>query len=106
MTPACPMRFGGPMHIDLVPFLTGNLGLKAHSIGPGATLEEAGIDSLAVVELAVMLENDYGVVIDEDELSSVPSVAALNELVYERVASRTAGASSGRGTAKDSGGPQ
>ncbi|GGY72012.1 acyl carrier protein [Streptomyces xanthochromogenes] len=82
------------MHIDLVAFLTGNLGLKVDLIRPQATLEEAGIDSLAVVELAVMLENDYGVVIDEDELSSVPSVADLNELVDERVASRTAAASS------------
>ncbi|MEV7167421.1 acyl carrier protein [Streptomyces microflavus] len=82
------------MHIDIVAFLTDRSGIKADLVSPQATLDEAGIDSLVVVELAVMLETDYGVVIAEDELSSAPSVAALSALVDERVTSRSVDAAS------------
>lgn len=61
--------------------------LPAESITPQATQEEAGIDSLAVTELSMILEERLGVVITEDELAKPPTMDDLVSLVAQRAAS-------------------
>ncbi|WP_395575803.1 wax ester/triacylglycerol synthase domain-containing protein [Streptomyces sp. BK79] len=60
--------------------------LPADSITPQATQEQAGIDSLAVTELSMILEEHLGVVITEHELAKPATMADLVSLVAQRAA--------------------
>lgn len=61
--------------------------LPAESITRQATQEEAGIDSLAVTELSMILEERLGVVITENELAKPTTMDDLVSLVAQRTAS-------------------
>ncbi|WP_193776052.1 wax ester/triacylglycerol synthase domain-containing protein [Streptomyces sp. E2N166] len=61
--------------------------LSAESITRQATKEEAGIDSLAVTELSMILEERLGVVITEHELTKPTTMEDLVNLVAQRAAS-------------------
>ncbi|MBT2427480.1 acyl carrier protein [Streptomyces sp. ISL-112] len=52
----------------LVVKMTENLGVDASRICPDATFLELELDSLAAMELGVILEEDLGVTFDLDEL--------------------------------------
>ncbi|MFJ2419167.1 acyl carrier protein [Streptomyces brevispora] len=67
--------------------LTGHLQVGEQSLNPQASLEDAGLDSLAIVELDLLLA-EHGVTIGEDRLASVTTVDALDQLVDEHLASR------------------
>ncbi|MFG2684423.1 wax ester/triacylglycerol synthase domain-containing protein [Streptomyces sp. NPDC048392] len=60
--------------------------LPAESITRQATQEEAGIDSLAVTELSMILEERLGVVITEDELAKPTTMDELVSLVAQQAA--------------------
>ncbi|MFB7629668.1 acyl carrier protein [Streptomyces sp. NPDC056149] len=74
------------MYEQLKDLLITRAGLPGEPLVPEASLAGAGIDSMAVTVLSMALEDVMGLVIDEDELSAAPSVAALAELVAERAA--------------------
>ncbi|KPC60268.1 acyl carrier protein [Streptomyces chattanoogensis] len=76
------------MFDQLKELLTTRAGLPGGPIVPEASLARAGVDSMAVTVLSMALEDQLGVVIDEDELSAAPTVAALADLI----ALRTSGA--------------
>ncbi|MYT29874.1 MULTISPECIES: acyl carrier protein [unclassified Streptomyces] len=75
------------MYAQLKELLIARAGLPGEPIVPEASLARAGIDSMAVTVLSMALEDELGVVIDEDELSAAPSVAALADLIAARAAS-------------------
>ena len=62
-----------------------DLKISADLVRPEATLEEVECDSLTLAELAVVLERDLGVELDDSELQDVASLAELGELIEERV---------------------
>ena len=68
-------------------FLTGHLQVGEQSLHPEVRLEDAGLDSLAIAELDLLLA-EHGVTIGEDRLASVTTMGALDQLVGEHVASR------------------
>ncbi|MEV5886945.1 acyl carrier protein [Streptomyces sp. NPDC052020] len=49
-----------------------------------ATREEAELDSLAVVELSMLLEKDYGIKISDDELMEAESIGEMARMMTER----------------------
>lgn len=62
--------------------LTASFGVSATEIGPDATFADLDVDSLALVEFAMVVEKEFGVRIGEDELTgehSVRDVVALIE---------------------------
>ncbi|MFE7899430.1 wax ester/triacylglycerol synthase domain-containing protein [Streptomyces sp. NPDC057424] len=61
--------------------------LPAAPITPQATQAQAGIDSLAVAELSMSLEDRMGIMITEHALAQAPTVADLVNLVAQRAAS-------------------
>jgi act minimal PKS acyl carrier protein len=65
---------------------------EGEGIDPGAmedpTFEDLGYDSLAVMETASRIEQDYGVTIPDDELTEIKSPAALVEVVNATAAAR------------------
>lgn len=64
--------------------------LPAQHIEPRATLEDIDLDSLAMVELSVALEEEIGVQIGEDELKGASTVSDIVQLVEQRSAAHPA----------------
>ncbi|QLE75418.1 acyl carrier protein [Streptomyces rectiverticillatus] len=69
---------------DLKRILTVDLQLDDAALRPGTSLEDAGIDSLSVVELSVYLSEQLGLEISEEELQSAASVDELDRMVEQR----------------------
>lgn len=51
--------------------LTGTFGVPAEDVAPDATFEAMGLDSLDVVELTLVIEEELGVKIEDDELEDI-----------------------------------
>ncbi|WP_260333938.1 acyl carrier protein [Streptomyces beigongshangae] len=67
--------------------LSGHLQVGEQSLHPEVSLEDAGLDSLAIAELDLLLA-EHGVTIGEDRLASVTTVGALAQLVDEHLVGR------------------
>jgi acyl carrier protein len=63
-----------------------DLKLDAADITPDASREDAGLDSLAVVELSMVLSRRLGVDIPDDELLELATVADIARFVEQRTA--------------------
>ena len=63
-----------------------DLQLDAARVYPGASREDAGLDSLAVVELSMVLSQRHGVEITDDELLELKTVADIADLIEQRTA--------------------
>ena len=70
--------------------LAHKINLPAERIEPEATQEDIDLDSLAIVELSVALEEDFGVRISEEELRDAPTIGDIARLVEQRRATTTA----------------
>lgn len=73
------------MNPSLMEILVTDLQLDQQALRPESRLEDAGLDSLTLVELSVQLWNRSALQIGEDELSSVTTVGALDRMVEERL---------------------
>jgi len=64
--------------------------LDVDRVRPDASREDAGLDSLAVVELSMVLSQRHGIEITDDELLELDTVAQIVALMEQR--KRTAAA--------------
>ena len=76
------------MYEKLKSILVNDLQLVADDIRPEATLTDAGLDSLGMVELSLVLSKRYGVEISDDELIETARVADVADLLAQRASSR------------------
>jgi acyl carrier protein len=60
--------------------------LDVDGVHPGASREDAGLDSLAVVELSMALDQRFGIQISDDELLELETVADIAQLMGKRTA--------------------
>jgi len=67
------------VHDALVEF-----GADADAIAPDARFEALDVDSLDLVELAQIVEDDYGVEITTEDLKRIETVGQAVDLVVER----------------------
>lgn len=58
--------------------------MPADQVGPEATLEDLGLDSLATVEFALALEKELGVEISDDEVADLERIDKIADLVERR----------------------
>lgn len=72
------------MYDTLKSILVDDIQLKEEDIRPDATLDEAGLDSLAMVELSIVLAKRYGIELDDDELVESATVAGIADLMAQR----------------------
>jgi acyl carrier protein len=79
---------------DIVEFLGAHYGLEPDEIGEESTLEELGVDSLAVLGIADIVDRKYGVPLLDDErtfgLRTLSDFKALVVLKSAEVAGRPA----------------
>lgn len=74
------------MFEELKAILSAKLKVAPEAIVPEASHEEIELDSLAVVELSLLLETEVGVRISDDELLEAGSVGGIVLLMEERSA--------------------
>ena len=58
--------------------------MPAEQVGPEATLEDLGLDSLATVEFALALEKELSVEISDDEVADLERIDKIADLVERR----------------------
>jgi acyl carrier protein len=61
-----------------------SFGPDASQITRGATFEELDIDSLDLVELAQIVEDEYGVVLKGEDMKELKTVGDAVDLITER----------------------
>ncbi|MGA5121563.1 acyl carrier protein [Streptomyces pseudogriseolus] len=66
---------------DLISILIHDLKLPADRLTDDATLDHAGFDSLAVVELSVLLTNRYGLDISDSDIKDAATLGQLDHLI-------------------------
>ncbi|MFJ9343576.1 acyl carrier protein [Streptomyces sp. NPDC101733] len=66
--------------------LSNKLKVSPDAITPEATREDIELDSLAVVELSLLLESELGLEISDDELLEAETVADMVRLMEARSA--------------------
>ncbi|MGW0432602.1 acyl carrier protein [Micromonospora sp. NPDC003197] len=66
--------------------LVNRLKLSPMTITPEATRDDIDLDSLAVVELAIVLEKEHGIRISDDDLRDAETVAEIVRLMEQSVA--------------------
>jgi len=73
------------LYDELKSILVNDIGLAEDNIRPEATLAEAGMDSLAMVELSLVLDKRLAIELTDDELVETATVAEISYLVAQRV---------------------
>lgn len=68
--------------------LTDRLGCDVTDLVPEKTLRELGLDSLDAVELLLAFEEEFDIVIDENELNERSSVADVSSYVEKLTTDR------------------
>jgi acyl carrier protein len=64
--------------------LVETLRVEPSQVRPDATKDDLELDSLGVVELAMVLEKDHGLLISDEELQGVDTVADIVALMEQR----------------------
>ena len=74
------------MYELLKSILVEDLRLTVDDVRPAAAREDAGLDSLAIVELTMVLNRRLGIDVTEDELLELETVADIAQLMEQRCA--------------------
>lgn len=78
----CSTTEGDAVHGDLKTILLDDLKLTADRLtSPEATLDDAGFDSLAVVELSVLLGERFGIEVSETDINGTATLGQLDSLI-------------------------
>jgi acyl carrier protein len=72
------------MYEVLKTIMVEDLLLDADEVRPDASREDAGLDSLAVVELSMALNRRFGIQITDEELLELDTVADIVRLMGQR----------------------
>lgn len=72
------------MYDTLVSILIDRFQVESEAVSPEATPAALGLDSLFVVELSFVLEEEAGLKISFDELSEAPTLADIARLMQDR----------------------
>ncbi|HEY3259075.1 MAG TPA: acyl carrier protein [Pseudonocardiaceae bacterium] len=55
--------------------------VRVDPIGPDSTFADLGFDSLVIVELTLVLDNEFGIALEDGELSDMMTIAEAAEVV-------------------------
>ncbi|BAJ28545.1 MULTISPECIES: phosphopantetheine-binding protein [Kitasatospora] len=73
------------MFEEIKAILVHKLKVTPEQVTPEATREDIELDSLAVVELSLVLETEFGVSVTDDELLDTETIGEMAELVESRM---------------------
>lgn len=58
--------------------------VRQESIGPDTTFADLGFDSLVIVELALVLDNELGITLEDGELADTMTIADACGLIMDK----------------------
>lgn len=70
---------------QVVALLTARFGLEEASVSPEMTFDSMEIDSLALVEFSLALQEDFGVPVSEEEFTAQHTVDQVAELMTDKL---------------------
>ena len=68
--------------------LTNQLRVERTAIGPNVSFAALNIDSLVLVELALLLGDEFGVAIEDGELRTAMTIGAVADLIAAKSTAR------------------
>lgn len=71
-----------------VALLTQRFGLDEASLTPGVSFDSLELDSLALVEFSIALQEDFGVPVGEEDITAEHTVNDVAELVATKIQSQ------------------
>ncbi|MET9644840.1 acyl carrier protein [Streptomyces syringium] len=77
------------MLATVIRILTEKAGLPPGPVTPTATLTQAGVDSMAIAVLSMVIEDEYGLVITETDLSANSTVTELAAFIEQHRTAKT-----------------
>ncbi|CAL9677645.1 hypothetical protein SUDANB95_07971 (plasmid) [Actinosynnema sp. ALI-1.44] len=69
------------MNPDLIEILRTDIRVPENLLDPDTSLDDAGVDSLAVVELSVLLTERLGITIADENIARAATLGDLDRLV-------------------------
>ena len=73
---------------DIVEYLGAHYSIEPDQITDESTLEDLGLDSLGVLAIADIVENKYGISLDDERIAGVRTVSDFKDLVALKIAER------------------
>jgi len=71
---------------DIVEYLGAHYSIEPDEITDESTLEDLGLDSLAVLAIADIVEHKYGISLDDERIAGVRTVSDFKDLVVLKIA--------------------
>jgi acyl carrier protein len=69
---------------ELEEILVNELKVPENALHPETSLADAGLDSIAMVELSIMISDRLGVQVSEEELRDVGKIGQLQPLIEQK----------------------
>jgi acyl carrier protein len=86
------MSEGGSLRASILAQISDRLSVPADQVDDEALLTDLGFDSLDAVEVAMLLEEEHGIEIDDAAIESVKTFGDLVGLVERKLAGKAASA--------------
>jgi acyl carrier protein len=74
---------------DIEEYLGAHYSIDPDEITDNSTLEDLGLDSLGVLAIADIVENKYGISLDDERIAGVRTVSDFKDLVALKIAEAT-----------------
>ena len=75
------MSIADEIELDIAEYLGAHYGVEPDQITDEATLEDLGVDSLGVLGIAEIVENKYGISLDDERIAGVRTVSDFKDLI-------------------------
>jgi len=80
------MSIADEIERDIIEYLGAHYGVEPDEITDESTLEDLGLDSLGVLAIADIVENKYGISLDDERIAGVRTLADFKDLVLLKIA--------------------
>jgi acyl carrier protein len=71
---------------DIVEYLGAHYNIEPDEITDESTLDDLGVDSLGVLAIADIVENKYGISLDDERIAGVRTVSDFKNLIALKIA--------------------
>ncbi len=78
-----------PLELDIVGYLEAHYGIESDAITRESSLDDLGVDSLGLLGIAEIIENKYGISLDDERLAGVRTLQDMQALVELKRAERS-----------------
>jgi acyl carrier protein len=71
---------------DIVEYLGAHYGIEPDEITDESTLDDLGVDSLGVLAIADIVENKYGISLNDERIAGVRTLSDFKDLIVLKIA--------------------